>query len=50
MQYRSDGQVPMCGCVMHRPQVNWATMHVENATDAVFKHFTWKNNTGVHPT
>ena len=21
-------------------------MHVENATDAVFKHFTWQNNVG----
>ena len=28
-------------------QVNWATMHVENATDAYFKNFTWQNNIGA---
>jgi len=42
-------QIKLTGSVINMSVVDWATMHIENATDATFTNFTFSGNVGAIP-
>lgn len=47
--YGAAVQIQLTGSVTNMSVVDWATMHVENATDATFTNFTFSGNVGALP-